>query len=146
MFIAFLVIIALIILLIIYVNQPRSERKLRDKFNEFIDSTLRENYCFEKAKEVNLRNPVKLDPKTQLVVFGVTHTFSSWAVFMVTRKNYPTRVHIESDDKFWIQRFTPSYEEGTIKISEPFELQEIVWSSKEIIPARAFIVPYRKSK
>lgn len=149
MIIVVLAIIATIILLIIYINQPRSERGFRRKFNNFIDDELRENYCFEKAQEVDLKEPIKLNSRTQLVIFGVNHgqiIYSPWALYLVTKDNNPKRIYPKYKKHFWTQRFTNSLSKDTIKISEPFEIQEIIWSEKEIIPMKGYIVPYVKPK
>lgn len=148
-FIFILAIIAAIILLIVYINQPRSEWGFRENFNEFIAEELQQNYNIKEVREVNLTEPINLDSKHQLIVFGINHADtirSPWAIYLVTAKNDPRLIRPTFGDIFWISRFSRQPEKDAIKIEEPFEVQELIWTEKEVITARGFLVPINFSK
>jgi len=149
MFIVFFVIIAAIIFLIVYISQPRTELGLRNEFNNFIEEELRENFCLRGAQEIDLTEPIKLDKRTQLVIFGIDHfqaIHSPWALYLVTDKNICNQFKPTFKNKFWLQHFTTLPERDAIRILDSFEIQEIIWSEKETISARAFILPHSGSR
>ena len=145
MVIVVLVIIAAVILLLIYINQSRTERGLRSDFDKFIEGEFRENFYPEVIREVNLNEPIELDNRTQLIFFGVNHfqvVRSPWALYVVTSRDICHQFLPTFKGKYWIQRFTTLPERDAIKVSGQFEVQEIIWSKKETITARGFLLPH----
>ena len=141
------VLIAIFILLLAYIGQPRTEKKLEENFDEFIKNELHEIYCesvqghacFKDAKEVDLSQSLQLDDKTQLIVFGIDHRQTlrcPWALYLVTKQDDNYLIHPDIKGNFWLQKFVKP--PGT---NSKFEIQEVIWSNKQTITARGFLVP-----
>ena len=132
--------IAIFLLFLVWLTQVPTEEEYRKEYAEFITKTFKGSTSY---KEIELNKPLRLSSRSQLVVFGVDHTKilgTSWALYMVTQENDYNIVSPTKHDNFWCQRISSIPTKDCVTMKEAFELQEVVWSNKKYLKARAFIV------